>query len=887
MDCAYICLFQTHFVFNLRCPFTSKHVDNMTSSPRPEDSTLICPDNDLESHTILALGRELGLDVRPSKQGWGVSLDNEPLEALSHLKPTVVVVEMPGLATEQKLRELGHTMYCIDHHEYTSLGLDRRHPKSSLEQFADLFGITLTDEQRHIALFDQSGVNGLVEFTSLALNAMDKIARMDMEIQLQSSGQSPSEIEHIFSQSQNDFEKKIALPSHDKSGVPYIDQEFSPLFIIQTSLEKVGWIAHLSQRPTENTLEDCRRQSAQHRWEPRSVVILRTVSEEKGGQNGKQDGAENSTPRVVEVNFYGPWSMRDRLKERFDTKWSQYSDKCAIWSGGVEHLSMYCGGSSLTGQDIGWLADDILSNILDVRRPLDAFTTYFLFPFALAERINEDAQKSEWKIQDNVIPEEDVQYFHAHVSQGLLMNNKNSELIKRYACRKFEESDTKNSLRAVLVQEGDGRASHKKSISLSVKKVEMFLFDVFDDEIGILSLCIKQTLGADAEKDKKLQERPLWQKCLDIESYWEKGLTVGQALRINENVRRLYPSFQKQMDEGKIFAKLELLNGTNTIFVQDATRQPVNDPFKGLPESIVGHLVNSFLQGVDLNQLLDDRMVVHSFLSFAGPLPSSESAKLEHEAIFLRCMNVDIPGNGFEYDEDFSRKDAIQHKYTRWKHYGSVYGFTRYSSIFTGSGGAYANIVRKSFDSHYYFMIVLSLFYRSYLVYFSCLLAKISNENSQREVFMQIKEKFMKFSNKYWFDEITNQDQGIDIFCILKDAFLFDAMYEQIRDKIDRTEDLLRLRFEQDSLNFQNKVQKYGLALALLAILVGVMGMNPIILQGIAPFFTVVGLILALGFSVAFFVFALSKSKAANQKMKNLACCLLDKLRLHCSDKEQ
>src|SRR5262245_61304867 len=101
-----------------------------------DEVTVICPNNDAESRTIIDVCRKLGVDVRISQQPWGATLDQEPEANLQDLKVTVIVVEMPSLQKESELEKSGHKVVIVDHHSYPGLNLDRSKPVSSLEQVA-------------------------------------------------------------------------------------------------------------------------------------------------------------------------------------------------------------------------------------------------------------------------------------------------------------------------------------------------------------------------------------------------------------------------------------------------------------------------------------------------------------------------------------------------------------------------------------------------------------------------------------------------------------------------------------------------------------------------------------------------------------------------------
>jgi len=119
-------------------------------------TTVICPENDLESKTIIEIAQTLGMDVRVSKQDWGARLGNENSTFFSNLKENVVVVEMPDIKKEQELENAGHTLEIIDPHIYKIGGkhLDLSNELSSIEQFANLFNYQLTAHERLVALND-------------------------------------------------------------------------------------------------------------------------------------------------------------------------------------------------------------------------------------------------------------------------------------------------------------------------------------------------------------------------------------------------------------------------------------------------------------------------------------------------------------------------------------------------------------------------------------------------------------------------------------------------------------------------------------------------------------------------------------------------------------
>ena len=114
-----------------------------------KNTVLIVPPNDQEAVMIVKLAEKLGLPMIQSRQHHGASLDKGK-DVVPMLKKSdyqkVVIVEMPGLQTEQEIKDLGMEVVIIDHHHYTDLdrATDPKTGKmlpSSLEQFLKYFKI--------------------------------------------------------------------------------------------------------------------------------------------------------------------------------------------------------------------------------------------------------------------------------------------------------------------------------------------------------------------------------------------------------------------------------------------------------------------------------------------------------------------------------------------------------------------------------------------------------------------------------------------------------------------------------------------------------------------------------------------------------------------------
>lgn len=129
-------------------------------------TVLIVPPNDAEAVLIKQIAEKIGLPMIVSHQLHGASLDqgyDYVKDVLSGGYKRAVIVEMPGVKSEKKLRSLGIEVVIIDHHHYTGLarahGSDGKLLPSSLEQFLKL--LKISNKDLHQMGFDPRLVLGI------------------------------------------------------------------------------------------------------------------------------------------------------------------------------------------------------------------------------------------------------------------------------------------------------------------------------------------------------------------------------------------------------------------------------------------------------------------------------------------------------------------------------------------------------------------------------------------------------------------------------------------------------------------------------------------------------------------------------------------------------
>jgi len=222
-----------------------------------ENISIIVPQNDLESQTIIRIAKRLGFtDIRVSSQSWGALLEKEPEENLSNLKAEVWIIEIPGPIIENRLLSEGNKLFIIDHHCYGKL--DRWNEKSSLEQFAEKCGYKLTLEERWIAINDKGYLWELAD-TDVPFEDIQRIRNLDYHAQ----GWTQKDIDD----NQSEFDCiQDRIEDHAKLK--------NRVFVHHTRLEKTGYLVELFHMPDLAHYEMYRNSDATRSYYRENLLLI-------------------------------------------------------------------------------------------------------------------------------------------------------------------------------------------------------------------------------------------------------------------------------------------------------------------------------------------------------------------------------------------------------------------------------------------------------------------------------------------------------------------------------------------------------------------------------------------------------------------------------------
>lgn len=206
--------------------------------------------------------------------------------------------------------------------------------------------------------------------------------------------------------------------------------------------------------------------------------------------------------------------------------------------------------------------------------------------------------------------------------------------------------------------------------------------------------------------------------------------------------------------------------------------------------------------GVPKSQLLDNRMIVYSYAALKrDSLPQD----YDLDDVFFKFLFVDKTSEPLP-DTVFRRELLHKHQYQRWQsythgdspqHQSVRYGFSRYSGVVMGlEGWFFDNLVFEHFTTMYYDVALILLFHRTALIRLSDDLTRVDTETidlaERRDKVRQLRVQVLRFTNRYWFGEITNQDQGIEMFDCWKNALRNKDLFEEAHTELQEYDNELR-----------------------------------------------------------------------------------------------
>ena len=458
-----------------------------------------------------------------------------------------------------------------------------------------------------------------------------------------------------------------------------------------------------------------------------------------------------------------------------------------------EHSELWAGSSHwIAGLDRWIAAHDKSSNGLTSR-----FATWRRAPYS---RFDRESQAYA-----------DMVFFHPFVRRVFFDTTNMCSAEEQESLLRTYDMPTEGRGLQLTAADARGRTS-----TVDVTDVRLFLFA---NGIGVLTLGVEAT-----------------------------GRPLDEVLWINEQMRKVYPSSGRQLREGRVPCLVKLTMGEEqTVLVEERFETGAMRDF--LPP--LSKLITSLLYFTDYDRqeyepVLDERMIVYTYVALdPDSLPKGITSAEEYQILFSRILYVDRLGTNYRYDPAFTRDRMNEHVYRRWAHQGTLYGFTSYSSATLALGTFDCDnhllregfLIHRMFDTRYYLMAVVALFYRATVLDFAERTALTSKrlyndyedgKYSAENIAMVggLRAQFLHFSNYWHFDELANKDEEIEHFEMMCRVYRIAPMKAEIENEVEKLNSMLTEYYTRQSTEAVNRLAVVSMVLGAGAVVTGFFGMN-------------------------------------------------------------
>lgn len=431
----------------------------------------------------------------------------------------------------------------------------------------------------------------------------------------------------------------------------------------------------------------------------------------------------------------------------------------------------------------------------------------FLFPFKYDKNESLDGI-SFWKrtyIQEGEKDKMDLfnekQYFYPFVHDALYDKGDNGTepaLIRHYECQK------KDGKYIVVV--------NQKEYVLDIEAINVNLYNF---GLGILAIHL---LNTDTEQG-----------------------TPNDILKINQFGRRVMPPFYNDMNNSP---RIELADKIKITWGNEDFVEEVFDPkiFTTEKDWHVGAVISKLLNPLAVEPAIDDRMFTLCYyenneeiarIANNSPHSSSFSRDLLNkgascEDFWYKYVFVDGGDTATCYGEQMYSELLYKQTYSRWEHplWGTEYGVSKYSLVALTTETA-PSFLLNYFETIYTRLAELVLCQRAALVIFSKRvreLAKDGKIESHLKESAILSNEYVRFVNSFCYREVTAQDQGIELYSLMKQTLNTDSYEQTLREQISQLHDkIMEIHNERNERNslWLNKLASIVIPITVLASLAG------------------------------------------------------------------
>lgn len=316
----------------------------------------------------------------------------------------------------------------------------------------------------------------------------------------------------------------------------------------------------------------------------------------------------------------------------------------------------------------------------------------------------------------------------------------------------------------------------------------------------------------------------------------KKQSSLDDVLRINQYGRRIMPPFYADIQGRSQIGEWLRIEGLSSEYGYEETFGSYTPKDHWKPACFITRLISELSSDIRPEPVIDDRMFVMSWYKndeLSKDFASNQDAYCNPNSGFssswYKYLFVDV---GDETCQDGEMKTALlkRHTYLRWRKYYSLYGVSRYSFVLLTNSTA-PPYLTDYFETIYARMVELVIVQRASMLRFSkevsdlCSMKNLKVEELSGRAGSLYKE-YIRFINQVNFREVSAQDQGIELYTMLRSCLQLEENIRDLDDEIGELHQYVQLAEERER-NEKATLLNYMAAILLpVSIVTGFWGMN-------------------------------------------------------------
>ena len=276
---------------------------------------------------------------------------------------------------------------------------------------------------------------------------------------------------------------------------------------------------------------------------------------------------------------------------------------------------------------------------------------------------------------------------------------------------------------------------------------------------------------------------------------------IKDILAINQYGRRVFPPFIADVNGRNEIAHSLSFEGLNGVYGEDYSGYTNKTP-SNHPAAFIGKMVNEVAENIIMQPVIDDRMFVLCWYmnnEWAAEFDSDYNKFISENKEWYKFVFVDNMWGLSCYNDEMRKELIKKATYERWQGLYSLYGISRYSMVYlTNTGTATeAPFLFTNFETEYVRMAELVLMQRASVLRFSAEVTQISKLSGTKDFSNRVSSlyrEYIRFVNRFYFREISAQDQAIEIYQKLYDAMNLKEQVEKLDGEIEELHSYVSMR---------------------------------------------------------------------------------------------